>query len=78
MRNMLLLGVSALALSLTSVSAFAYLQPVANQPIYSQNGAPTSANDVQRPQGVLGAYVQTDDAAVAYPDHRDARSGGAR
>jgi hypothetical protein len=75
MRNMLLLGASALVLSLTGVGAYAYQTPVANQPVYSQDGAPTAAGDVQRPQGVLRAYVQTDDAPIAYPDHRDARSG---
>jgi hypothetical protein len=76
MRNMLLLGASALVLSLTGVSAYAYDQPATNQPNYSTNSSETSTGDVQRPHRVLGAYVGytgTDDAA-AYPEHRDARS----
>ncbi len=74
MRNMLLLGASALVLSLTGVSAYAYDQPATNQPNYSTNSS-DSTGDVQRPHRVLGAYVgYTGTDAAAYPEHRDARS----
>ena len=65
MRNKLLFGTAALALALTSVSAFASGNASVGPNIYDP--AWQTSRDVQAPHAVLGAYsgtYQTDDAAA--------------
>ncbi|THD44485.1 MAG: hypothetical protein E7774_10165 [Bradyrhizobium sp.] len=77
MRNMLLFGASALALSLTVGGAFAQQQSYANrQAGYTDNAPSYASEDAYRPRAVLGAHEVYGQSATSYPDHEDARSIG--
>jgi hypothetical protein len=72
MRNMLLLGTAALALSLTGVAAFASGSASPAPSIYTPEWQAPS--DAQPPRAVLGAYFgnnagQTVDQAVVQPHY---------
>ena len=84
MRNVLLLGASALVLSLTGVGAYAYDYPEhwdarsgLRQTLDQQSNSQydLQSGEAFRPRAVLGAEVGNDEGTFTYPQHWDARSG---